>query len=197
MQDKCDIKIRTEIWNNHKLAIACGLVTIPSRRTFDRRLKTIPIDIKQRILTMGHLFVLEGLVDPSITSVDSTAMSNNYFDTTNQTIIVSWHYIIHKQVIDRCFYHHLVYNIIPLYRRHIFTKCSLYGWMQIQPSIAYHIHAFPSIVLDHQVVVSQIVYVECIRSCSWPMNSFFFYDWNYIQFVKILKVIFRIISTIS
>ncbi len=58
---------------NRKLAIACGLVTIPSRRTFDRRLKTISTDIKERISTMGYLFVAEGLVaDPSITATDST-----------------------------------------------------------------------------------------------------------------------------
>ena len=58
---------------NRKLAIACGLVTIPcSRRTFDRRLKTISTDIKERISTMGYLFVAEGLVDPSITAIDST-----------------------------------------------------------------------------------------------------------------------------
>jgi hypothetical protein len=57
---------------NHKLALACGLVKIPSsRRTFDRRLKTISIDIKKRILTMGYLFVAtEGLADVSITAVD-------------------------------------------------------------------------------------------------------------------------------
>ena len=57
---------------NHKLAIACGLVTIPSRRTFDRRLKTISTDIKERISTMGYLFVTEGMVDLSITAIDST-----------------------------------------------------------------------------------------------------------------------------
>ena len=56
----------------HKLALACGLIKIPSsRRTFDRRLKTISIDIKQRISTMGRLFVIEGLVDASITAIDS------------------------------------------------------------------------------------------------------------------------------
>ncbi len=59
---------------NHKLAVACGLVTIPSRRTFDRRLKTISTDIKDRISTMGNLFVAEGLVDPSITAIDSTLL---------------------------------------------------------------------------------------------------------------------------
>ncbi len=59
---------------NHKLAIACGLIKIPSRRTFDRRLKTMSTDIKQRISTMGHLFVADGLVDPSITATDSTLM---------------------------------------------------------------------------------------------------------------------------
>ncbi len=55
---------------NSKLAVACGLIKIPSRRTFDRRLKTISTDIKQRISTIGYLFVAEGMVDPSITAVD-------------------------------------------------------------------------------------------------------------------------------
>ncbi|HEY6535766.1 MAG TPA: hypothetical protein VIY08_08250 [Candidatus Nitrosocosmicus sp.] len=31
---------------NHKLAIACGLVSIQCRRIFDRRLKTISTDVK-------------------------------------------------------------------------------------------------------------------------------------------------------
>jgi hypothetical protein len=58
---------------NRRLVLACGLAKIPSsRRTFDRRLKTMSIDIKQRISTMGYLFAAEELVmvDPSITSVD-------------------------------------------------------------------------------------------------------------------------------
>ncbi len=56
---------------NRKLAIACGLITIPCRRTFDRRLKTISTDIKERISTMGYLFIAERLiVDPSITATD-------------------------------------------------------------------------------------------------------------------------------
>jgi hypothetical protein len=59
---------------NRKLAIACGLITIPCRRTFDRRLKTISTDIKDMISTMGHLFVVEGLVDLSITSIDSSLL---------------------------------------------------------------------------------------------------------------------------
>ena len=57
---------------NCKLALACGLVTIPSRRTFDRRLKTIYTDMKERISAMGYLFAAEGLVDLSITAIDST-----------------------------------------------------------------------------------------------------------------------------
>ncbi len=61
---------------NHKLALACGLVTIPSRRTFDRRLKTISTDIKERISTMEYLFVTEGLVDHSITAIDSTLLKS-------------------------------------------------------------------------------------------------------------------------
>ncbi len=60
---------------NRKLAIDCSLITIPCRRTFDRRLKTISTDVKERISTMGCLFVVEGMVDPSITAaVDSTLL---------------------------------------------------------------------------------------------------------------------------
>ena len=59
---------------NRKLALACGLVSIPSRLTFDRRLKTISTDIKQRISTMGYLFAAERLVMvdeiQSITAID-------------------------------------------------------------------------------------------------------------------------------
>ena len=62
---------------NRKLALACGLVTIPNRRTFDRRLKTISTDIKERISAMGHLFVVEGLADASITAIDSTLLKAN------------------------------------------------------------------------------------------------------------------------
>ena len=64
----------TDCQYNRKLALACGLVTIPSRRTFDRRLNTISTDIKQRISTMGYLFVTEGMADPSITATDSTLL---------------------------------------------------------------------------------------------------------------------------
>ena len=60
---------------NRKLALACGLVTMPSRRTLDRRLKTIPTDVKERISTMGYLFVKERLVaDPAVTAIDSTLL---------------------------------------------------------------------------------------------------------------------------
>lgn len=57
---------------NKKVMRGCGLSRIPSRRTFDRRLVTISTDIKNRITTMGKLFVLEKIVDPSILSADST-----------------------------------------------------------------------------------------------------------------------------
>ena len=60
---------------NHKLALACGLVSIPSRRTFDRGLKTISTNVKQMISTMGYLFVTEGYVaHPSITATDSSLL---------------------------------------------------------------------------------------------------------------------------
>lgn len=47
---------------------ACGLseLFLPSRRTFDRRLKTISIDIKEKIATMEHLFVKESIAKPYI-----------------------------------------------------------------------------------------------------------------------------------
>jgi hypothetical protein len=64
----------TDCQYNRKLVLACGLITVPSRRTFDRRLKTISIDIKERISTMGYLFVSERLVEPSITAIDSTLL---------------------------------------------------------------------------------------------------------------------------
>ena len=39
----------------------------PNRRTFDRRLVTIsPADIKNRITTMGKLFLCDKIIDPSI-----------------------------------------------------------------------------------------------------------------------------------
>ena len=69
------IFLNTDCQYNHKLALACGLVTIPSRRTFDRRLKTISTDIKERISTMGYLFVAEGIgMSHSITAIDSTLL---------------------------------------------------------------------------------------------------------------------------
>jgi hypothetical protein len=63
---------------NQKLAVAYGLVYTPSRRrTFDIRLKTMFTNIKKRISTMGYLFVTEGLVDLSITAIDSTLIKAN------------------------------------------------------------------------------------------------------------------------
>ncbi len=50
----------------------CGLSRVPSRRTFDRRLVTISKNIKNRITTMGKLFVHDKIIDPSILSTDST-----------------------------------------------------------------------------------------------------------------------------
>lgn len=59
---------------NRKVMKACGLsiLSLPSRRTFDRRLKIISIDIKERIATMGCLFVSEGVVKPHVLAIDST-----------------------------------------------------------------------------------------------------------------------------
>ena len=54
---------------------ACGLTSLPDRRTFDRRLSTISADIKERIATMASLFVKEKLVDPYIIAIDSTLLA--------------------------------------------------------------------------------------------------------------------------
>lgn len=50
------------------------IIYLPSRRTFDRRLKTVSDDIRERISTMGKLFVLQDLVNPYILAVDSTLL---------------------------------------------------------------------------------------------------------------------------
>ncbi|HEY6882947.1 MAG TPA: transposase, partial [Nitrososphaeraceae archaeon] len=59
---------------NRKIMKACGLTSLPDRRTFDRRLKTISIDTKERIAAMTVLFVKERLVDPYIVTIDSTLL---------------------------------------------------------------------------------------------------------------------------
>ena len=57
---------------NRKVMRICGLDRLPDRRTFDRRFKTISIDIRSRIDAMGMLFRKDGLVDPI--SVDSSLL---------------------------------------------------------------------------------------------------------------------------
>ncbi|HEY6884635.1 MAG TPA: transposase [Nitrososphaeraceae archaeon] len=59
---------------NRRVLRVCGLTSLPDRRTFDRRLSTISVDIKERISTMGNLFVKERLVDPYIVTIDSTLL---------------------------------------------------------------------------------------------------------------------------
>ncbi len=59
---------------NKKVMKACGLTRIPDRRTFDRRLRTISIDIKERIAVMTSLFVSERMIDPYIVAIDSTLL---------------------------------------------------------------------------------------------------------------------------
>ena len=56
----------TDCQYSRNLVLACGLVSIPNRRIFDRGLKTISTDFKQKISKMGYLFVTEeGMADPS------------------------------------------------------------------------------------------------------------------------------------
>jgi Transposase DDE domain len=47
-------------------------------RTFDRRLAAISHDIKNRITTMGELFVRDKIVDPSILSADVLVKAKGY-----------------------------------------------------------------------------------------------------------------------
>jgi hypothetical protein len=47
-------------------------------RTFDRRLAAISHDIKNRITTMGELFVSDKIVDPSILSADVLVKAKGY-----------------------------------------------------------------------------------------------------------------------
>jgi Transposase DDE domain len=64
---------------NKRIIKACGLSVsyLPSRRTFDRRLKTIYTDIKERTSNMGNLFVSEGLVRPYVVATDSALLKSN------------------------------------------------------------------------------------------------------------------------
>jgi DDE family transposase len=57
---------------NRKVMAGCGLSRIPNRRTFDRRLATLSRDIKNKINTMGELFVHDKIISPSVLSTDST-----------------------------------------------------------------------------------------------------------------------------
>ncbi len=59
---------------NKKIMKACGLTQIPDRRTFDRRLRTISTDIKERIVVMTNHFIYEGMIDPYIVAIDSTLL---------------------------------------------------------------------------------------------------------------------------
>ena len=63
---------------NKRVMKAWGLSVyyLPSRRTFDRRLKTISTDIKERISTMGNLFVAEGLVKPYVVATDTALLKS-------------------------------------------------------------------------------------------------------------------------
>ena len=65
---------------NRKILRACGLSISylpPSRRTFDRRLKTMSTDIRERIATIGNLFVIEGLVRPYVVATDTALLKSN------------------------------------------------------------------------------------------------------------------------
>jgi hypothetical protein len=49
---------------NNKIMKACGLTQISDRRTFDRRLRTISTDIKERIVVITNHFIHEVMIDP-------------------------------------------------------------------------------------------------------------------------------------
>lgn len=57
---------------NTRVRKACGLKTMPDRRTFDRRFARLPFE--DLIADMGHQFVLRGLVSAVVVAIDSTIM---------------------------------------------------------------------------------------------------------------------------
>jgi hypothetical protein len=59
---------------NKRIMKACGLAQVPDRRTFDRRLRSISTDIKERIAAMANLFLSERMIDPYIVAIDSTLL---------------------------------------------------------------------------------------------------------------------------
>jgi len=59
---------------NARIMMACGLDTLPDRRTFDRRFEATPLDLRSRIGSMGELFVNEKFIDPYVVSVDSSLL---------------------------------------------------------------------------------------------------------------------------
>lgn len=61
-----------EIPYNHKIMSACGLHTLPDRRTFDRRFMTIPV--RKAISKMGNIFLLQGIADATTASADSSLL---------------------------------------------------------------------------------------------------------------------------
>jgi hypothetical protein len=59
---------------NKKISKTCDLTRIPDRQTFDRRLKTISTDSKERITVMANHFIHEGMIDPYAVAIDSTLL---------------------------------------------------------------------------------------------------------------------------
>jgi hypothetical protein len=57
---------------HRRICNACGLDNLPDRRTFDRRFKVLPV--RKIISKMGNIFLLEGLVDCTTASVDSSLL---------------------------------------------------------------------------------------------------------------------------
>ena len=83
-------------YNKKKIMKRCGLTQIPDRRTFDRRLKTISIDIKKRITVMTCMFVYEK-IDKSI------HCCNRYYFTESQRTCLAQ--IIYEQRYSTMFWH--------------------------------------------------------------------------------------------
>jgi hypothetical protein len=60
---------------NKRISKTCGLTKIPDRRTFDRRLRTISTDVKQKVAAMASQFIHEGMIDPyNVVAIDSTLL---------------------------------------------------------------------------------------------------------------------------
>ena len=60
--------LSTNTRHSNKIVRACGMHTLPDRRTFDRRFKVLPM--QNIISSVGQRFVVEKMVEPDVSTAD-------------------------------------------------------------------------------------------------------------------------------